>query len=62
MYQHKRRFLHACDDIGHRERFAGPGHAKQRLVFPTSLDPRHELINGLILIPAGFKWSFELER
>ena len=55
------RALNRLDHVGHGERFAGAGHAHERLNFFTGTKPRHQLRDRLRLVARGLKRRNELK-
>ena len=51
--QDQRRAAHLLDDFGHREGFAGTGHAQQHLMLLAALHAAHQFPNGFGLVAAG---------
>ena len=49
------------DDVGHRHRLAGAGHAEQRLEAVAALEPCRQLGDRLGLIARGLERSLEVE-
>ena len=48
--EHERRPLDALDDLGHRVRLAGAGHAEQHLLVDAVFQPLHERVDRLGLV------------
>ena len=48
--EHERRPLHTLDDLGHRVRLAGAGHAEQHLLVDAVFQPLHERVDCLGLV------------
>ena len=48
--EHERRPLHTLDDLGHRVRLAGAGHAEQHLLVDAVFQPLHERVDRLGLV------------
>lgn len=54
--------LSLLDDIGHSESFARTGDPQKNLFVDTRVEIGDQLIDGLRLIPSGFKISLKLKR
>ena len=57
----QRRPLDVLDDVGHRERLAGPGDAHQDLVLLAALEALDQGRDRLRLIARGLERGFQLE-